>query len=63
MNASGRQAAWSWFRRRRRKARRSSLGFALHEAERRPGIPASAASAQARFEHEARMALREWLML
>ena len=60
MNASEKNTAWSWFRRRRRKARRNSLGFVLHEAGRGPGLPASA---HARFEHEARMALREWLML
>jgi len=38
-------------------------GFALYEAERRPGLPDRVANAHARFEMEARQALREWLML
>lgn len=63
MNAiHGKEAAWNWFRR-RRKARRRQLGFALYEAGRRPGVPAEVANAHARFEHEARQALRDWLML
>ena len=62
MNAARKEAAWNWFQRRRRKGKRSSLGFVLHEAGRRQGMAAHA-DAHARFEHEARMALREWLML
>jgi len=38
-------------------------GFALYEAERRPGMPERIANAHARFEYEARQAMREWLML
>ena len=39
-------------------------GFAAqYQAERRPGLPPRVANAHARFEHEARMALREWLMV
>lgn len=38
-------------------------GFALYEAERRPGLPGRVANAHARFEMEARQALREWLMV
>ena len=63
MEASNRKhAAWSWFARRRRKARSSSLGFVLHGA----GTEVEAArigEARLRFECEARAALREWLML
>ena len=62
MNAVNRQAAWNWFRP-RRKVRRRQLGFALYEAGRRPGVPAPVANAHARFEYEARQALRDWLML
>ena len=38
-------------------------GFALYEAERRPGLPDRVANAHARFEMEARQAMREWLMV
>jgi hypothetical protein len=63
MNAIwNRQAAWNWFPPRRR-VKRKQLGFALYEADRRPGVPARVANAHARFEYEARQALREWLML
>ena len=62
MNATRMRAAWNWFPP-RRKARRKQLGFALYEAERRPGVPARVANAHARFEYEARQALREWLLL
>ena len=43
--------------------KRRQLGFAIHEAVRRPGVPANVANARARFENEARNALRDWLML
>jgi hypothetical protein len=56
-------AAWSWFARRGRKARRSSLGYVLHEAGARARAPARESEARQRFECEARAALREWLML
>jgi len=61
MNAANSMAAWKWFA--RRKMRRRQLGFALYEAGRRPGVPARVANAHARFEYEARQALRDWLML
>jgi hypothetical protein len=48
---------------RRMRLRRKQLGFAMYEAERRPGLPARVANAHARFEHEARQAMRDWLML
>lgn len=54
--------AWATARQARR-LRGRQLGFALYEAGRRPGLPARTANAHARFEHEARQALREWLML
>jgi len=39
-------------------------GFAaVYEAERRPGLPLRVANAHARFEQDARMAMREWLMV
>ncbi len=57
-----RNAAWNWFPP-RRKVKRRQLGFALYEAGRRPGVPARVANAHARFEYEARQALRDWLLL
>lgn len=48
---------------RRMRLKRKQLGFAMYEADRRPGVPARIANAQARFEHEARQAMRDWLML
>jgi len=64
MNAAHVKAAWNWLPPpRRRRWKRKQLGFALYEAERRPGVPARVANAHARFEYEARLALREWLML
>jgi hypothetical protein len=63
MNAN-RWAAWNWFPpARRKRLKRRQLGFTMYEAGRRPGLPAPTANAHGRFEHEARMALREWLML
>ena len=35
----------------------------LYEAKRRPGLPGRVANANARFEVEARQAMRDWLML
>jgi hypothetical protein len=64
MNGIGSKAAWSWFPpARRKRLKRRQLGFALYDASRRPGLPARVANAHARFEYEARQALREWLML
>ena len=62
MNANARYGAWNWFRP-RTKVRRKQLGFALYEAGRRPGVPGRVANANARFEYEARQALRDWLLL
>jgi len=47
----------------RMKLRNRQRGFALYGAGRRPGVPARIANAHARFEHAAREAMREWLML
>jgi hypothetical protein len=65
MNAMKLKAVWQA---RSPPAKRTQLrgkqrGFALYDAERRPGIPARVANAHARFEGEARTAMREWLML
>jgi hypothetical protein len=62
MDAIRKKAAWNWFPP-RRKVRPRQLGFALYEVGRRPGVPARVANAHARFEYEARQALRDWLML
>jgi hypothetical protein len=48
---------------RRLKLRYRQRGFALYGAEGPPGMPARIANAHARFEQDARAALREWLML
>ena len=64
MNAANWKAAWPWTPPAgRRRLKRRQLGFALYEAERLPGLPPRVANARARFEYEARQALREWLML
>ncbi len=64
MNANHRLAGWHWLLpARSRRLRRKQLGFALYEAGRRQGLPARVANAHARFEYEARQALREWLLL
>jgi hypothetical protein len=63
MNAT-RWAAWKWFPpARSKRLKRRQQGFALYDAGRRPGLPAPIANAHARFECEARAALRDWLML
>jgi len=41
---------------------RKQRGFALYGAQ-RPGLPERIANAHARFECEARQAMRDWLML
>lgn len=64
MNATHAPAAWNWWpQAARKRLKRKQLGFVLFETERRPGLPARAANAHARFEYEARQAAREWLML
>ena len=62
MIAMGKQTAWNVFPP-RRTVKRRQLGFAIYEAGRRPGVPARVANAHARFEYEARAALRDWLLL
>ncbi|HUP30842.1 MAG TPA: hypothetical protein VM122_11750 [Usitatibacter sp.] len=58
------KAAWNWFPpARRKRLKRRQLGFALYDAGRRPGLPPRVANAHARFEYEARAAMRDWLML
>jgi hypothetical protein len=60
MNLKGARPLWP-AKRARLKGRQQ--GFALYEAERRPGMPERIANAHARFEHEARQAMRQWLMV
>ncbi len=45
------------------RAVRAQRGFALVEARQRPGHPERVMDARVRFEAEARVALREWLMV
>jgi hypothetical protein len=47
----------------RARLRGRQRGFALYGEQRRPGMPERIANAHARFEYEARQAMREWLML
>jgi len=63
MNATWiwRRPAWAGARQARLKRRQQ--GFAMYDGERRPGLPARVANAHARFEQDARQAMREWLML
>jgi hypothetical protein len=64
MNAKTRWAAWNWFPpARSKRLKRRQLGFALYDAARRPGLPPQTANAHARFELDARAALRDWLLL
>ena len=63
MNAANVRAAWNWFPLRRKRPKRGQLGFVLDEGGRGRGLPAPVAKARARFEHDARVALRDWLML
>ena len=48
---------------RKLRLRGRQRGFALYDGERRPGLPDRVANAHARFEVEARQALRDWLMV
>jgi hypothetical protein len=65
MNATRLKAAWYGLAppAKRTQLRGKQRGFALYDAQRRPGIPARIANAHARFEGEARRAMRDWLML
>lgn len=61
MNTIYRLLAPGWVS--RWEARARPVGFALYQPARRRGIAPRGANAHARFEQEARQALREWLML
>lgn len=63
MNAWILKPAWGLQPARKLRLRARQWGFAAgYAAERRPGMPVRVANAHARFEEEARAALREWLM-
>lgn len=64
MNASAWKAAWASLPpARKARLKRRQSGFAMYESGRRPGLPAPVANAHARFEYQARLAMRDWLML
>jgi len=63
MNAANVSAAWNWLPPERKRTKRGQTGFVVDESGRHPGVPAPVADARARFEHEARLALRDWLMV
>ena len=65
MNATNaaRMAWWAWKPARAVRLKRPEAGYALYEAERRAGLPGRVANAHARFELEARAAMRDWLMV
>jgi len=63
MNAARAWPGHWWPGARQARLKRRQRGFAMYEADRRPGMPAPVANAHARFEQDARQALREWLML
>ena len=54
---------WAWKPARAVRLRRPEAGYALYETERRAGLPGRLANANARFELEARAAMRDWLMV
>ncbi|HUI98817.1 MAG TPA: hypothetical protein VLY46_01210 [Usitatibacter sp.] len=63
MNATFWNPAWRPLAPARRlKLRNRQRGFALYGMQ-TPGMPARIANAHARFEQDARLALRDWLML
>jgi hypothetical protein len=63
MKAMSVKGAWPLWPAKRVRLKRRQRGFALYEAQRRPGLPERIANAHARFEHEARQAMRQWLMV
>lgn len=63
MNAMLLKPAWGLQPARKLRLKGRQRGFALYQAERRPGLPVRVANAHARFEIEARQAMREWLMV
>jgi hypothetical protein len=64
MNATILQPAWRPLPPAKRlKLKLRERGFALYGEGGPPGMPARIANARARFEQDARAAMREWLML
>jgi len=65
MNATYAVKRWggAWNPARTVRLKRPEAGYALYEAERRAGLPGRVANANARFELEARAAMRDWLMV
>jgi len=63
MNAYALKPAWGIQPAKKLRMKGRQWGFVVVEAEHRPGLPLRVANAQARFEQEARMVGREWLML
>ncbi len=65
MDAAGvLKEAWrAWKPARAVRLKRPEAGYARYEAERRAGLPGRVANAHARFELDARAAMREWLMV
>ncbi len=60
---AGRWGWWAWKPARAVRLKRPEAGYARYEAERRAGLPGRVANAHARFELEARAAMRDWLMV
>ncbi len=61
---AGKKTPWAWWKPALAvRLRRKEAGYALYEAGRRPGLPGRLANANARFEMEARAAMRDWLMV
>ena len=54
---------WAWKPARAVRLKRPEAGYARYEAGRRAGLPGRVANANARFELEARAAMRDWLMV
>ena len=64
MNAYALRPEWHTQPARKLRLKDRQWGFvAVHAAEPRPGEVLRVANAHARFEHEARMAMRDWLMV
>lgn len=57
-----RLAWWAWKPARAVRLKRPEAGYARYEELRRAGLPGRVANAHARFEIEARAAMRDWLM-
>jgi hypothetical protein len=64
MNAFALKPAWRAQPARKLRMKVRQWGFAaIYAPEPRPGVPLRVANAHARFENEARMAMRDWLMV